>query len=180
MPTKYLDNVENAVNPELILQGIMEEIERTNTFESQPTKISGVPTTREGPPIVDDGAFDEGAIWVDTNRARWKCIVAGTPGEWRIESPAPGEYALPADEIDWFKAGCHTITLSADTVLTFANDMDGMTIEVWVSNPSGYTLTWPLVLWAGGVAPTASSAVDLYILRRVGGVVYGQAVQNFA
>lgn len=99
----------------------------------------------------------------------------------------PSTSAISASEIDWstLKAGggLYTKTLSANTTFTFANAVAGQTIVVRLTNTaSNYTVTWPTVKWAGGVAPTMTTGAkdDIYTFIYDGTSYYGSAVQDFS
>lgn len=99
-----------------------------------------------------------------------------------LTSPVFVESAIGASAIDWAVATTFTKTLGANTTFTFSNLADGKTINVALTNTaSNYTVTWPTVKWSGGTAPTQTvgAKTDIYTFIRIGGVVYGSAVQNF-
>ena len=65
--------------------------------------------------------------------------------------------------INWAASNTHYITLSSSlTAVNFANATDGQLINLFITNPSSYTVSWPLtsILWSGGTATTQSSAVS--------------------
>lgn len=89
--------------------------------------------------------------------------------------------AVAAMEIDWALATTFTKTLAAGAnVFTFANAASGMCVVVRVTGAAS-TLTWPAVLWAGGVAPTqTASGTDIYTFIHDGTNIYGSVVQAMA
>ena len=93
----------------------------------------------------------------------------------------PGTVTPPAMEIDWGKGGVFRKTIAAGAqVFTFANVPDAGVIIVVVTGQTS-TLTWPTVLWAGGVAPTQTTAgTDVYTFVRAGANIFGSVVQAMA
>lgn len=89
--------------------------------------------------------------------------------------------AVAAMEIDWSLGAVFTKTLAAGAnTFTFANAASGMVIVVRVTGAAS-TLTWPAVLWAGGVAPTqTASGTDIYTFVHDGTSIYGSVVQAMA
>lgn len=63
-----------------------------NILESPSAAVVGPPTS---------GTFAVGATWTDSLYARWRCTVAGTPGEWVQITPAvvtgPDDVVDPTD-----------------------------------------------------------------------------------
>lgn len=89
--------------------------------------------------------------------------------------------AVAADEIDWALGEKFSKTLSANWSPTFANDDDGMTIIVRLTSGGAYTVTWPTVLWAGGVPPDQTpSGDDVYTFVKMGSDIIGSVVQDLA
>lgn len=89
--------------------------------------------------------------------------------------------AIPAMAIDWTIPGVFTKTLAAGAnTFTFSNAASGMIIVVRVTGAAS-TLTWPVVKWAGGVAPTqTASGTDVYTFVHDGTNIYGSVVQAMA
>ncbi len=83
--------------------------------------------------------------------------------------------------IDWSLGGVFYKTLGAGAqVFTFSNATDGWCIVVEVTGAAS-TLTWPTVLWAGGVAPTqTASGTDIYTFVKRGSNIFGSVVQAMA
>jgi hypothetical protein len=91
--------------------------------------------------------------------------------------------AMAALEVDWAIGNTHHKTLGANSTITFANATDGQTIQVFLTNTaSNYTVTWPTVVWTGGVAPTMTvgAKTDAYTFAKVGSTIYGSAVQDMS
>jgi len=89
--------------------------------------------------------------------------------------------AIAALEINWSLGGVFSKTLAAGAnVFTFANATDGWLISVdLTSNGGGSTVTWPTVLWTGGVAPTqTSTGRDLYTFVKRGSGIIGTVYPN--
>lgn len=103
-----------------------------------------------------------------------------TPAQvWVAQNVATN--AVAAAEIDWSKGPSHSKTLSANTTFTFANALDGQTINVAITNTAGnYTVTWPTVQWSGGTAPTQTVGAksDVYTFTKIGSTIFGAASQN--
>lgn len=89
--------------------------------------------------------------------------------------------AVSAMAIDWSLGAVFTKTLAAGgNTFTFSNQASGMVIVVRVTGAAS-TLTWPTVLWAGGVAPTqTASGTDVYTFVHDGTNIYGSVVQAMA
>lgn len=89
--------------------------------------------------------------------------------------------AVAAMAIDWSLGAVFTKTLAAGgNTFTFSNQASGMVIVVRVTGAAS-TLTWPTVLWAGGVAPTqTASGTDVYTFVHDGTNIYGSVVQAMA
>ena len=89
--------------------------------------------------------------------------------------------AVAAMAIDWSLGAVFTKTLAAGAnTFTFSNQASGMVIVVRVTGAAS-TLTWPTVLWAGGVAPTqTASGTDIYTFIHDGTSIYGSVVQAMA
>lgn len=91
--------------------------------------------------------------------------------------------AISASDVDWSLADTHTKTLAANTTLTFSNAVAGQVIIIRLTNTaSNYTVTWPTMLWAGGVAPTMTIGAksDVYTVFYDGTSYYGSYVQDFS
>jgi uncharacterized membrane protein YdcZ (DUF606 family) len=73
--------------------------------------------------------------------------------------------AISGTSVDWSLGNCFTKTLSANTVLTFANKTPGQTIVLRIQNTAAnYTLTFPntntagnSVMWAASTIPTLTT-----------------------
>lgn len=122
----------------------------------------------------------------DTNTAVSASAMTGA-----VNVPAPSgaistraSSIIPSTMIDWSIARLYSKTLAANTTFTFLNTLDGMEIEVALTNTaSNYTVTWPSgIKWVGGSAPTQTvgAFTDLYRFRKFGTVIYGTAVQNLS
>lgn len=84
-----------------------------------------------------------------------------------------------------FASGQNQIfTLTGNTTFTFLNPTNGATYKIrLVQGGSGsYTVSWPVIKWAGGAAPTLSTIVgreDIITLYYNGTSYYGQATTDF-
>ncbi len=89
--------------------------------------------------------------------------------------------AISAMAIDWTLGTVFTKTLAGGAnTFTFSNQASGMVITVRVTGAVS-TLTWPTVLWAGGVAPTQTgTGTDVYTFVHDGTSIYGSVVQAMA
>lgn len=88
---------------------------------------------------------------------------------------------ISALDIDWRVGSVFSKTLAANSTFTFSNVADGNVIVVALTNTaSNFTVSWPTVKWAGGVAPvqTVGAKIDVYTFVRVGSVTIGSVVQN--
>lgn len=86
--------------------------------------------------------------------------------------------------IDWSKGNSFYLLLNANCTLSFSNQVDGQVISVAILNTaSNYTVTWPSMKWAGGVAPTMTIGAhyDVYSIyyNNAAGQFFGAFVQNF-
>lgn len=92
------------------------------------------------------------------------------------------EATISASEIDWNNADTHYKTLGASTTFTFANAANGKQIVVAITGASTYTVTWPTVKWASGIAPTQSvgTKIDIYTFIQINSVIYGSYIQDMA
>jgi hypothetical protein len=108
--------------------------------------------------------------------------VLTAAGELEVENSA----ATGAVDLDYAEGNVHTLTLVGDTTLSFINAPPtgvaaALTIVLEQDVTGGHTVTWPgSLLWAGGAAPTLSSAggsVDVVVAVRLAdlwlGGVYG-------
>lgn len=118
----------------------------------------------------------------DKTAARWKISHDGTTS-YEVGTNGSAVVAIPASNIDWAAGSVFTKTLSANTTLTFSNQVAGQVIMVRITNTaSNYTVTWPGgVLWSGGTAPTQTIGAksDVITLLYDGTNTYGSTVQNF-
>lgn len=107
------------------------------------------------------------------------------------QTPAPSQsgriapsVAVPSTAIDWSLGRLYSKTLSANTTFTFVNAIDGMELEVALTNTaSNYTVTWPSgIKWVGGSAPTQTvgAKTDVYRLRQIGTTIYCTVAQNLS
>lgn len=92
---------------------------------------------------------------------------------------------ITASDIDWSllrqTGGIYTKALGANETFTFSNMSAGQTILVRLTNDSNnWTVTWPSVKWAGGVAPTMTIGAksDVYTFVYDGTDVFGSFVQD--
>jgi hypothetical protein len=109
--------------------------------------------------------------------------ITGNSTTDTITFGAPAAVTIAAAAIDWALGNVFTKTLAANTTFTFSNLVDGKTVVVCLTNTaSNYTVTWPTVKWAGGVAPvmTIGAKDDVYTFIRIGSTTYGSAVQNMS
>lgn len=76
-----------------------ERLDRSLAFDLSPSLVDGVATVNPGPPAA--GTHHADKLWVDVNRAVWRCKTAGTPGDWLQIGPAVVE-ADPAGVPDGY------------------------------------------------------------------------------
>jgi len=87
--------------------------------------------------------------------------------------------------VDWANGQNQRIALTAACELTFSNPVAGMTAKLKVvqGGTGSYTITWPTIKWAGGAAPTLTTAVggiDIVSLYYDGTSYHGVASLGFA
>jgi hypothetical protein len=86
--------------------------------------------------------------------------------------------------IDWNLGQHQKLTLTGNVTLTFTNPLSGQTTKFKLVQGSGpYTITWPTIKWAGGAAPTistANGAIDIVTLYYDGTSYHGQHAKGFA
>lgn len=87
--------------------------------------------------------------------------------------------------INWSSGQNQTRTLTSSGSITLSNPVNGATYKLRVvqGGSGSYTITWPTIKWAGGVAPTLSTAVgaeDIVTLYYNGTSYYGQVATGFA
>lgn len=125
-----------------------------------------------------------GANVTIANGAGCELVYDATSSRWRLVgdgAQAVPTTAVSAMAIDWSLSGTFSKTLAAGAnTFTFSNATDGQCIIVKVTGAAS-TLTWPTVLWAGGVAPTqTASGVDIYTFVKIGSDIFGSVVQAMA
>lgn len=156
----YLKSVENAAAPGPLVEDNFEEIERTNTFERQPSKVLGVVTTNYGPPA---GSAVLGQLWTDVGLHQWLCVFGGVAPKWRRISPNDLPVALGAGtSIDWKLGSSFARSVTAGVTFTWVSGrQNGMKIKVRLVVTGGpWAVTWPTgwedfpVKWLGGVPAT--------------------------
>ena len=64
--------------------------------------------------------------------------------------------------IDWTAGNFQTITLTANTTLTFTDpdDVARLQLRIVQDATGGWTITWPTIKWEGGSAPTLTGTAD--------------------
>ena len=83
--------------------------------------------------------------------------------------------------LDPTTGGIQTITLGQNTTFTLSNWSTGHRMTLMIDDGSGYTVTWPTMQWAGGVAPTlGTSGYNTIELWYVGSTLYGAYVGNMS
>lgn len=103
----------------------------------------------------------------------------GVSGNPTIAQATVAPVTISASAIDWdltVSGGGFQKTLAANTTFTFSNLTAGKTILVTLTNTSSnYTVTWPTVLWPGGIAPVMSTGAvkDVYTFYYDGTDVHG-------
>lgn len=71
--------------------------------------------------------------------------------------------------------------LTDNITFTFLNFPENQQVYIFISNPSNYTVSWPSIDWKGETSPTQSTSnkTDLYVLEKIGSVIYGRQRANF-
>jgi hypothetical protein len=91
---------------------------------------------------------------------------------------------IAASNIDWSLGSSFWKLITTNTVFSFSNNADGMTIKVLVtqSGGGGHTLSFPAsVVWPGGIEPplgTANGSTNLYVLQQINAAVIGVGYQQ--
>ncbi len=112
-------------------------------------------------------------------------LASDVSGTLPVANGGTGQVALTsamgALSVDWSLAPSFTKTLAAGAnAITFSNKTAGQTIVLRLTGAAS-TVTWPTILWAGGVAPTqTASGKDVYTFFYDGTDVYGSFLQAFA
>jgi len=145
----------------------------------------------------NDGSFgDSTAVYVDaagrvgigTTAPSAKHHVAGT-----IKSDGtitPGLTALGAigatETVNLAKGNTFTITCDASTTITLEGGQSGATytfVFTHENSSTAYTVAWsPTLKWAGGTALTftnTANAVDIVVIKNIGGTYYASGSANF-
>lgn len=86
--------------------------------------------------------------------------------------------------IDWNNSNMQSVTLGGNRTFTFANPKSGSTYVLLIKQDATgtRTVTWPTVLWAGGVAPTltvVANKTDIITIFYDGTSYYGSATLNY-
>lgn len=118
--------------------------------------------------LVPDSPASAGALKFLREDATWATIYNST-------------ITIPASDIDWSTSDTFKKTLAANTTFTFSN-VANKTIVVAITNTiNNYTVTWPVVKWVGGTAPTQTIGVhtDVYTFVYIGSDIYGSVLANF-
>lgn len=86
-----------------------------------------------------------------------------------------------ATAIDWSKFQTYFTNLASSVTFTFANNVDGHTLNVSITGDASHTVTWPgTVKWPGTTAPTQTlSKTDIYTFIQINGNIYGSSITNF-
>jgi hypothetical protein len=142
---------------------------------------NGYFTTRKtAAPADAELSNSEVALWLDATAGRpwvrWKAKdSAGTVFAGRVPlNPARAVLADGATvTVDASLGGQQEVTLGGNRTVAFANWVDGdeVKFDVIQDGTGSRTLTWPTVRWAGGSAPTLTTAagkIDTVVLRRRG------------
>lgn len=109
------------------------------------------------------------------------CQIAnnGTGG-----SCTPTSAIISGTDIDWSVADYRYKTLSANTVFTFSNTAEAVTITVVLTNTaSNFTVAWPAgIRWTSGVAPVMviGAKSDMYTFVMINGIIWASYVQNLS
>jgi hypothetical protein len=87
-------------------------------------------------------------------------------------------------QIDWSNGLNQKITISASTVLTFANPLAGSKYLIrLIQSGAGHTITFPSMKWPSGAPPTFSivnGAIDMVTIYYDGASYHAMAGLNFA
>jgi hypothetical protein len=128
--------------------------------------------------------ISSGALTVSTTSAVsfTGAVVSSTKGFASAEFSAGNSGT--SKTITWTDGQNQVLTLTGNVTLTFASPTNGATYKLHIIQGAGpYTITWPTIKWAGGVAPTISTGngnEDFVTLFYNGTSYFGQASLNFA
>lgn len=111
------------------------------------------------------------------------------PGRLKVDAHS-GAITANADAstvtLDWSATNKHSVTLTANRTMAFANDVDGQAaVIIFKSGGTGaFTPVWPAgVKWQGGAAPTLTNASGHWdivsILRESSGNYIGSTSMNY-
>ncbi len=90
--------------------------------------------------------------------------------------------APTASDINWALSDNYAETVGVNTVYTFSNLADGLSLTIATTTSGAYTIDFPAaVQWAGGTQPTATATgTDVWSFMRINGITYGSVIQAFA
>lgn len=89
-------------------------------------------------------------------------------------------YTLIGTNLDPSNGTIQLCTLAANTTLT-SSLVDGESLTLMIEAGGSYTVTWPIMQWAGGTAPTlAASGYTVVTLWQANGVMYGSSIGDMA
>lgn len=118
-------------------------------------------------------------------------VIASDNTRWVTFSSDPNPYPFSlqltgaAAVFNWTQSLTYAWTLTANSTGYLTGIYDGGIMTVAVTNPSGYTLTWPsgnnVVKWPGRAQPTQtmSGFTDVWTFVDILGNVFGSVVQGF-
>lgn len=95
------------------------------------------------------------------------------------------EESVSGANVDWSASNFQTITLTADTTLTFTSPGGVAMLQLRVVQDAtgGWSITWPTIKWEGGSAPSLTGTAgseDLVFLYFNGTSYYGWIRKNFS
>lgn len=123
----------------------------------------------------------------------YRGITVATSGTFvNVNSGTTGQYASMAFSLtdgatialDWNNGNAQYVTIAGNRTFTFANPISGGRYEIIVIQDAtgSRTLTWPTIKWAGGSAPTLTTAggkADVIALTYINGSYYAVPSLNF-
>lgn len=116
-------------------------------------------------------ATNSTAVATDIGVLYYMGVGSGLPEESIQETVFVLTGTTPA--LDDFNGTIQTWVLTANSAPTYAL-ADGQSMSLWVDDGTGFTITWPTITWAAGVAPTLKTTGYTFInLVKIGSTLYG-------
>lgn len=111
--------------------------------------------------------------------------IYSTPGKVKLSTaPVKVMTALETD-LDWSQFNVFKKNITASTIFTFSNTVDGVSVLLLVTNAtiSGKTINLPAgIKWAGGVmiSTIAANTSVIFSFIKIDGQIYCSAIEGLA